>query len=183
MHTTSPPGWSPAELRKALTDLKGLGHTASELAELAKISRSQMSRWGSGSHRPGHDAVRNLAHALADLRPASRYRRLVRDLCDAAGYPALADDILGVGQPTPAPSTAEPLWEEAMGPTDLLHEGEKLRWRPYGGGWLYELTVEGVTFEAGLETGDPAEALPLLRRTLAVRIARLNAIMVDRIHT
>lgn len=82
----------------------------------------------------------------------------------------------------PDPDPVGPEWwqGELVGPTDLLHEGERLRWRDRGNGRVYELEAEGVSFEAGMETKDLATALPQLRRTMALRVARLNALMVER---
>lgn len=93
MHTTSPPGWDAAALSDALKRLKDLGHTFASLADLAGISRSQMSRWFSGGHRPGYDATRALATGLLTAHPTDEYRVIVHDLCAAAGYPGIAVDL------------------------------------------------------------------------------------------
>ncbi|MEV2274070.1 helix-turn-helix transcriptional regulator [Nocardiopsis sp. NPDC049922] len=98
MHTTSPPGWDAPALAAALQQLKDRDYTMTRLADLAQISRSQMSRWSSGGHRPGYDAVRALATALIDQHPTEEYRAIVRDLCAAAGYPGVAVDA-GAGVP------------------------------------------------------------------------------------
>lgn len=94
MHTTtSPPGWDAQALSAALKQLRDHGYRAQQLADLAQVSRPQVSRWSSGGHRPGYDALRRLAEALLDQESGEGMRGIVRDLCAAAGYPGIADDL------------------------------------------------------------------------------------------
>lgn len=93
MHTTSPLGWDPALLARALRELRALDHTFTELAGLAQISRSQVSRWSGGGHRPNYDAVRDLAAELLRQHPTDQYRAIIKRLCIGAGYPGIAADL------------------------------------------------------------------------------------------
>lgn len=98
MQRTSPPAWDAPALAEALKRLRDRGYSASDLAALAGISRSQMSRWTSGGHRPGYDALRSLTTSLLEAHPSDEYRSIIADLCAAAGYPGIASD-LGVTPP------------------------------------------------------------------------------------
>lgn len=93
MHTTSPPGWDAPALAAALRRLRDHGYRVQQLADLAQVSRPQVSRWAAGGHRPGYDALRRLAAALLNQEPGDGMRAIVRDLCTAAGYPGIADEL------------------------------------------------------------------------------------------
>ncbi len=100
MHTTSPPEWDALALARAIKVLKDSGYGQADLASLASVSRSQVSRWASGAHRPGYDALRRLAEALLGARPD--LRDVISSLCAAAGYPGIASD-LGIAPAASAP--------------------------------------------------------------------------------
>lgn len=76
--------------------------------------------------------------------------------------------------PQPAPEAR--WWDgEIIGPSDPLREGEELRWRNEDGRRIYELTVRGLSFEAGLGLDTtPAGVIGDLRRTLAERVAQVS---------
>ena len=112
MHSTSPSAWDAPALADALWRLRDRGYSASDLASLAGISRSQMSRWTSGGHRPGYDALRSLTAALLEANPTDEYRGIIADLCVAAGYPGIASD-LGA---TPPGDEADEATEEVTSP-------------------------------------------------------------------
>lgn len=93
MQSTSPPAWNPEALGNAVRGLRELGYSAAELADRAQISRPQISRWPTGQHRPGYDAVWSLARAVLSEHPETVYREVVRELCVAAGYPGIGMEL------------------------------------------------------------------------------------------
>ncbi|MFE1170408.1 hypothetical protein [Nocardiopsis sp. NPDC058789] len=97
--------------------------------------------------------------------------------------------ILEGGNPTPAPAPAvEPQgpsrakWDgEIIGPDEPLYDGEELRWRDEAKARIFQLSVRGLTFEAGLAPGsDPADVIDDLRRTLADRVADVSSDLLRR---
>jgi len=84
----------------------------------------------------------------------------------------------------PQPVPEAPGWDgEIIGPAAPLREGEELRWRDESGRRTFELTVRGLSFEAGLEAGSaPEDVIGDLRRTLAVRVAQVSGDLL-RSHT
>lgn len=98
MHTTSPPEWDAPTFARTIKVLKDSGLTATDLASLAGVNRSQVSRWSSGAHRPGYDPLKRLSEGLLARRPD--LRDAVAALVDAAAYPGIAAD-LGIAEPAP----------------------------------------------------------------------------------
>lgn len=90
MHTTPPSGWDAPALADALQRLKDHGLNNTQIAEYAKVSRSQVSRWVSGGHRPSYDALVKLSDNLMFVRwshpAADQVRQALHDLFVAAGY-------------------------------------------------------------------------------------------------
>jgi transcriptional regulator with XRE-family HTH domain len=81
----------PARFRELLSQIMtGAKLSQQDIASLAGVSRPQVSRWLSGDHRPGFDAVQQLASALQ-----ASYPQLAGDtvaLVRAAGYSAAAPE-------------------------------------------------------------------------------------------
>lgn len=119
--------------------------------------------------RGGADTVARMAALVgvtaSQMEEAGRVD-VARKLADAAPVPASAWD------------------EEITGPDGLVEEGEILRWRDNGDTRTFELTVSGVSFEGALGTDvGPEEALPKLRRMMALRVSQANALLAERLHT
>lgn len=171
------------EGRLLKTALARAGMSARQAAKKAGITEARWRQIVNGYQTPArglHVPVRGPASTVAAMaRAVGLTPQQLRDAGRDDAAEAL-DELL-LGAPT-TPEDPTPWHGDLNGPTDLLHEGERLRWRPHDGGRLYELTVEGIVFEAALETQDLSEAVPELRRTLMKRISRLNVLMVDRMH-
>ncbi|ASU81388.1 hypothetical protein CDO52_00305 [Nocardiopsis gilva YIM 90087] len=87
MHSRkSSPLWEPIALNQALDDLKELGYTRDRLAKVARVHRSQVSRWAHGLHRPNHDAVDHLVEQLLSEDSRTEVRDAVLAFAAAAGY-------------------------------------------------------------------------------------------------
>jgi transcriptional regulator with XRE-family HTH domain len=77
--------WDEAEFRRLLQSaIDDTGLSQREVAGLAGVSHSQISRWMNGLHRPSYDNVRQLAGGLQQLRPS--LGDLTAPLLRAAGY-------------------------------------------------------------------------------------------------
>lgn len=77
-----------SRLTNELIDETGLPRT--DLASLAGVAPSQISRWSSGRTRPGQARLEQLRASLADRlggEPADRVDRIMVALIRAAGYP------------------------------------------------------------------------------------------------
>jgi len=78
--------WDRTRFRRLLQRImKDTGLSQQQVADAARISRSQVSRWQSGAHRPNFDALRRLATVLHRDYPDSA--DLGDALMAAAGYP------------------------------------------------------------------------------------------------
>jgi transcriptional regulator with XRE-family HTH domain len=87
--------WDRARLRgliEAITAATGL--TQRQLAELADVSHSQVSRWKDGSHQPNYASIRRLAARLLAEYP--QVAALATELLPAAGY-----DVAVEAEPRP----------------------------------------------------------------------------------
>lgn len=94
--------WDRAGLRRVLRRLlKDTGLTPQDIADMAGVSRPQVSRWMSGTNRPGFDATAKLARAIQAGYPGQR--DLATGLLAAAGYPH-GHAANGASRPMPAPS-------------------------------------------------------------------------------
>ncbi|KOX10197.1 hypothetical protein [Nocardiopsis sp. NRRL B-16309] len=95
----------------------------------------------------------------------------------------------GEASPAHRPQGAGPLsaseqWDgEIVGPAAPLHEGEVLRWRDLPDRRVWELEMEGLTYEAQMRPGQkPEEVIDVLRRMFARRVAAANSMMMERAH-
>src|SRR6185437_3820034 len=124
-------GWDSAKFRdllKRIMDETGLSQR--DVADLAGISRPQVSRWLSGAHRPNFDALQKFATA------ARRYpgqEDAVAGLLAAAGYPdavAAGDSAVpspgGLPVSAPEPRYADPRLQHVNETPDLDPEGREL---------------------------------------------------------
>lgn len=91
MQSASP--WHPDRFSQELKALRRhLGVQQATLAEWGGVSASQISRWHSGTSRPGYDTLRQLLTAAIAERPDDSHLRAIADrTADAAGYPRLLD--------------------------------------------------------------------------------------------
>lgn len=108
MHTTSPsnsPEWNSLDFARTVKALRQWGYSATALADRAGVSRSQVSRWGSGAHRPGYESIRRLAESIVGEAPLPDVLDLVVDLCRASGYPGIAADLGLTETPDAPPAT------------------------------------------------------------------------------
>jgi transcriptional regulator with XRE-family HTH domain len=79
--------WNPAEFGSVLEAIKdATGMSQRDLAGLAGVHHSQVSRWKKGTHQPGYDKVVRLAAASRDKYP--ELGDLTPALLKAAGYGA-----------------------------------------------------------------------------------------------
>lgn len=91
MQPASP--WHPALFSQELRALRNhLRVRQATLAEWADVSASQISRWNSGTSRPGYDTLRQLLTAAIAERPDDEQLRSIAErLAEVAGYPRLLD--------------------------------------------------------------------------------------------
>lgn len=91
---------------------------------------------------------------------------------------ALPDDELA----EPAPTGSD--WDgEITGPGGPLHKGEVLRWRDLADRRVWELEMQGLTYEAQMRLGqEPGEVIDVLRQAFARRVAAVNSTMMERAH-
>jgi transcriptional regulator with XRE-family HTH domain len=68
-------------LPAALAAIEDAGLSKSDIAKIAGVHRSQVSRWFSGEHRPGYDPAMRVAGYLRREHP-----RLADEFTAAAGY-------------------------------------------------------------------------------------------------
>lgn len=102
MHTA----WDGARFQAALQRLmQDAGLERQDIAELAGIDRSQVSRWISGANRPRFDALQQLARAVRSGYPGSA--GMVSEMLLAAGYPDGAAAAVPV---TPASEDGDNPW-------------------------------------------------------------------------
>lgn len=162
-----------AERLDALMDRRrlDLGHNWKAIIDDAGVSYQTLSQLRKG--RPVADVT------VARVEQALRWA------------PGSIQDILDGGNPTPAAPpepTVEsqdpprPQWDgEIIGPDEPLYDGEELRWRDEAKARIFQLSVRGLTFEAGLAPGsDPAGVIDDLRRTLADRVADVSSDLLRR---
>ncbi|MEE2041825.1 helix-turn-helix transcriptional regulator [Nocardiopsis tropica] len=125
---------------------------------------------GSGSSEGSRVSVRGGAETVARM---ARLVGVTAEAMEDAGRPDVARKIADAD---PQPASAAPSWDgEIIGPDGPLREGEELRWRDAPGRRTFELTVRGLSFEAGMEPGStPEDVIGDLRRTLAVRVAQVS---------
>lgn len=103
--------WDKPRFRKLLAGaMEAYGLSQREVADLAGVSHSQVSRWMSGAHRPDYENTRQLGAALAE-----RGRDLTIPLLFAAGYDASGADIalelaesVGIGESDGPPHFDDP---------------------------------------------------------------------------
>jgi transcriptional regulator with XRE-family HTH domain len=75
------PEWQPTRLAAVLAAAEQAGLTKSDVARIARVHRSQVSRWFNGYQRPGYDAAMRVAGYLEKEQPA-----LAAEFTAAAGY-------------------------------------------------------------------------------------------------
>lgn len=151
MHTPSPPEWDAPAFARTIRLLKDHGLTITDLATLAGVHRSQVSRWSSGAHRPGYDPLQRLAESLLSERP--ELRPVIIDLCAHAGYPGIASD-LGLTPADPTPAT-----EEMVSP----YSGEV---------WRIVRSLKRRAEDAGLTPGQEREAIEAVMKRAEETIER-----------
>ena len=98
----TPTNWDPETFTRALDHIKHHGYTNTDLANMARVSLPQVSRWSSGKHRPNHQAIQNLSQAIREDAPAPSCLSALATLCTAAGYPGVAAH-LNLGASTSLP--------------------------------------------------------------------------------
>ena len=97
---TSP--WSPETFATALAYLRAYLHVNQQsLADWAEVGAPQISRWKSGTSRPGYDALRQLLSRAIQNAPEGddgRAQELAHRVAEAAGYPNMplggADELM-----------------------------------------------------------------------------------------
>ena len=86
--------WDKAAFRRLLQSLMNEAHLSQQdVAVMARISRPQVSRWTSGAHRPGFDALQRFAEAMHSKHPG--HDETVSRLVEAAGYESPAPRLVG----------------------------------------------------------------------------------------
>lgn len=105
MQANSSP-WQADTFATALAYLRAhLGVKQSTLAEWAGVGAPQVSRWKSGTSRPGYDSLRYLLSAAIEHAPEGeedRTRDLAHQVAEAAGYPNMPlDAVAGVAMVSP----------------------------------------------------------------------------------
>lgn len=105
-------GWDGARFRLLLQQVMAdVGLTQQQdIADLASVSRPQVSRWLSGAHRPGFDALQRLAVALRERRPD--LGPAVSEMIQAAGYDGTVQDAsppVGPGDTPPEAEAPDPV--------------------------------------------------------------------------
>jgi len=141
--------------------VRALGYTDADLASIADLHRSQPGRWSRGTSRPSPDALSSICARILDDHP-QQGPRVVLELCTAAGYPDVAEQ-LGVLLPLTGPS------EVAADP----HTG--MVWQMVQG-------VRERAADAGLDAGQQQQILERALRTateqaqLWINTAQLDAL-------
>src|SRR5215469_9063524 len=87
--------WQPRRLADAFGAVSDTGLTRSDIARIAGVHRSQVSRWFRGEQRPGYDSAMLIAGYLRQQHPD-----LADEFTAAAGYGGPVDPA---SRPDPVP--------------------------------------------------------------------------------
>jgi hypothetical protein len=169
-------------IRKSLARI---GLSARQAAKQTGISEGRWRQIVNGYQtvaKDNHVPVRGRAEVIAAM---ARTVELTAEDLISVGRDDAAEKLAELGPAPSASADGLPAWDaEVVGPEGPVGEGEELRWRDEKGSRVYELTVSGVSFEGTLGANvSPEEALPKLRRMMALRVSQANAHLAERLHT
>src|SRR5258708_38965105 len=102
---------TPARLAAVFNAMTDAGLSKSDIAKIAGVHRSQVSRWFTGETRPTYDTAMRLAAGITH-----------------DGHPELADEfVIAAGYGGPAPLPPEPEPTPLGGPPGRAPEGQRIR--------------------------------------------------------
>ncbi|MEU0493544.1 helix-turn-helix transcriptional regulator [Nocardiopsis sp. NPDC006139] len=167
------------------TSLIRIGLSARQAAKQSGISEGRWRQIVNGYQivtKGTYVPVRGPADTVAAM---ARTVGVTEDQLIEAGREDAAEKLSELSSLPDASPEGLPGWDaEIIGPDGPVAEGEELRWRDEKDARTFELTVSGVSFEGTLGTDvSPEEALPKLRRMMALRMAQANAALAERLHT